>query len=53
MPGDTHKRYPPELKEQAVRMVAEIRTSDDNTQPKIQRQHSDWHNGYYIAILKR
>ena len=23
MPGDTHKRYPPELKERAVRMVAE------------------------------
>jgi transposase len=24
MPGDTHKRYPPELKERAVRMVGEI-----------------------------
>jgi transposase len=24
MPGDTHRRYPPELKERAVRMVAEI-----------------------------
>ena len=23
MPGDTHKRYPPELKQRAVRMVAE------------------------------
>jgi transposase len=24
MPGDTHRRYPPELRERAVRMVAEI-----------------------------
>ncbi len=24
MPGDTHKRYPPELRERAVRMVAEV-----------------------------
>jgi transposase len=30
MPGDTHKRYPPELKERAVRMVAEIRTDHDS-----------------------
>ena len=32
MPGDTHKRYPPELKERAVRMVAEV--ADD--------QGSEW-----------
>ncbi len=25
MPGNTSKRYPPELKERAVRMVAEVR----------------------------
>ena len=30
MPGDTHKRYPPELKERAVRMVAEIRSDHDS-----------------------
>ena len=30
MPGDTHKRYPPELKERAVRMVAEIRSEHDS-----------------------
>ena len=30
MPGDTHKRYPPELKERAVRMVAEIRAEHDS-----------------------
>jgi transposase len=30
MPGDTHKRYPPELKERAVRMVAEIRAEHES-----------------------
>jgi transposase len=30
MPGDTHRRYPPELRERAVRMVAEIRAEHDS-----------------------
>ena len=30
MPGDTSRRYPPELKERAVRMVAEIRSDHDS-----------------------
>ena len=30
MPGDTRRRYPPELKERAVRMVAEIRSEEDS-----------------------
>ncbi len=30
MPGDIHRRYPPELKERAVRMVAEIREEHDS-----------------------
>jgi transposase len=30
MPGDTRKRYPAELKERAVRMVAEIRSDHDS-----------------------
>jgi len=30
MPGDTHKRYPPELKERAVRMVTEIRAEHES-----------------------
>ena len=30
MPGDTHKRYPPELKERAVRMVAEIQADQES-----------------------
>jgi transposase len=30
MPGDSHKRYPPELKERAVRMVVEIRAEHES-----------------------
>jgi transposase len=30
VPGDTHRRYPPELKERAVRMVAEIRDEHES-----------------------
>ena len=30
MPGNTSKRYPPELKQRAVRMVAEIRGEHDS-----------------------
>src|SRR3954454_3640109 len=30
MPGDSQKRYPPELRERAVRMVAEIRDDHDS-----------------------
>ncbi len=30
MPGDARKRYPAELKERAVRMVAEIRSGHDS-----------------------
>jgi transposase len=30
MPGDTHRRYPPELRERAVRMVAEIRADQES-----------------------
>lgn len=30
MPGDTTRRYPPELRERAVRMVAEIRGEHDS-----------------------
>ena len=30
MSGNTSKRYPPELKERAVRMVAEIRADHDS-----------------------
>ncbi len=30
MPGDAHKRYPPELKERGVRMVTEIRAEHES-----------------------
>lgn len=30
MPGDSTRRYPPELRERAVRMVAEIRSEQDS-----------------------
>ncbi len=30
MPGDAPKRYPPELKERAVRMVAEVRANHES-----------------------
>ncbi len=30
MPGNTSKRYPPELKERAVRMVVEVRADHDS-----------------------
>jgi hypothetical protein len=30
-----------------------IRTSQDNKQPPINRENSDWHNGYGLFVLKR
>ncbi len=41
MPGDTHRRYPPELKARAVRMYAEIR----------QEHESDWEAMGRVAEL--
>jgi hypothetical protein len=37
----------------SVMWSTEIRSTLDNTHPEIQRQHSDWHNGYYISILRK
>jgi len=31
----------------------EIHTTDDLTHAKVSHEQSDWHNGYYIAILKK
>lgn len=31
----------------------EIRTSQDGTQPYVQMQNSDWHNGYYLSVIRR
>jgi len=36
-----------------VAWSTEVRSSTDNTQPDIRGQHSDWHNGYYIAVLRK
>jgi hypothetical protein len=32
---------------------AEIRTTLDNSQPEFVGNHSDWHNGYFIAVLAK
>ncbi len=31
----------------------EVRTSLDNSHPECARQHSDWHNGYWLAVLRK
>lgn len=31
----------------------EVRTTLDDTHPVIARQHSDWHNGYWLAVLRK
>jgi hypothetical protein len=36
-----------------VTFVAEIRSTLDNTQPVINGKASDWHNGYFIAVLTK
>ena len=33
--------------------MIEVRTSRDNTQPELRGQDSDWHNGYFIAALRK
>jgi hypothetical protein len=30
----------------------EIRTTQDNSLPRVRGKNSDWHNGYFIAVLK-
>ncbi len=36
-----------------VTFVAEVRSSMDNTQPLVNGKDSDWHNGYFIAVLTK
>ncbi len=36
-----------------VLKAIEVRTSLDNSQPEVIRQHSDWHNGYWLAVLRK
>lgn len=36
-----------------VRAEVEIRTTTDDVFPAVSRQHSDWHNGYFIAVVEK
>jgi hypothetical protein len=36
-----------------VEAAIEIITRTDNEHPQIAHQNSDWHNGYYIAVIKK
>jgi len=36
-----------------VQCAVEIRTTHDNTHPVVSGRESDWHNGYFIAALKK
>ena len=38
-----------------IKSYLEIRTTDNNTQPDESqgRQHGDWHNGYYMAVISK
>jgi hypothetical protein len=36
-----------------VEFWIEVRTSFDNTHPRIAFQQSDWHNGYFIAVVNK
>lgn len=31
----------------------EIRTTTDNIHPELARENSDWHNGYFIAVIRK
>lgn len=36
-----------------IEYALEIRSTLDNSHPEPARQHSDWHNGYFIAVLRQ
>ena len=36
-----------------VDLKLEVRTSRDDTLPELRGEKSDWHNGYFIAALRR
>jgi len=33
--------------------MIEVRTSRDDTLPELRGEKSDWHNGYFIAALRK
>ncbi len=36
-----------------VEFAIEVRTSHDNSQPALAYEKSDWHNGYFMAVVRR
>ena len=40
-------------REYRIDHMIEVRTSRDNTQPELRGPNSDWHNGYFIAALRK
>ncbi len=52
MPGETHRRYPPELRERAVRMVAEIRADQDSEWAAMTRVSQRWVSGTPETVRK-
>jgi hypothetical protein len=36
-----------------VQMKIEVRTTQDNSHPAIGGKQSDWHNGYFISVLRK
>jgi hypothetical protein len=36
-----------------VMHATEIRSTTNNCTPEVRDHHSDWHNGYYIAVLRK
>jgi hypothetical protein len=37
----------------SVEASIEIRTTRDNTSPKVEGKESEWHNGYFLAVLRK
>lgn len=40
-------------REYRIDYMIEVRTSRDNTLPKLRGENSDWHNGYFIAAVRK
>ena len=40
-------------REYRIDYAIEVRTSRDNSQPELRGENSDWHNGYFIAALRK
>jgi hypothetical protein len=43
------------IKDLKLEVVAalEVITRNDDQHPQLSMQHSDWHNGYFIAVVKK